>query len=558
MIKTNFFKNNFLIIIFSIFIFFFQLHSLQNITPHHDQTFHINWLINLKNSDHLLPPDFGMNFESLKYDSNGFIHELLKPASNPKDYHAYLFQINSILVVYLFSIFFETNPISLYIFVSIFFSSLSIILNYKILIILLKDYKFYENSFFRNIKYQLIFCFLNISFYKFFFSALGHHNISYFFFSLTILITLNKSLNTSKNFPYILGTVLGLVSYFQITLVLLLLPFISIFFLYNNFEISLKNFKKFLKFFLTSLVFYFPCVVLIAKDIISSDGNYFVNLVGNDNLNNQFYYKKIFFWFEKFYKLGFPIIFFGFLLSLIISIKLKKYNYIQFLILIHFFINILLSIFYISYLRNFYYIFNIFLILSSFSLIYLFNKNILLKVLTILLISFNFYYNSKVILNVKELEKIDPLFYQLYFDNKIQLKNKLLKIKILNKKNYVFFSDFSKNYFKVYQADFVKEKFLTNRPLLNTYNHLTTNNNYSKLQIKNFKIINKDFHLISFTKNFNYIANIVSELQNSNLVHKNCKFDLPHLVNEPIFRHASSGELNINLYLTKFNCESKF
>ena len=68
MIKTNFFKNNFLIIIFSIFIFFFQLHSLQNITPHHDQTFHINWLINLKNSDHLLPPDFGMNFESLKYD----------------------------------------------------------------------------------------------------------------------------------------------------------------------------------------------------------------------------------------------------------------------------------------------------------------------------------------------------------------------------------------------------------------------------------------------------------------------------------------------------------
>lgn len=548
-------KNNFLIIIFSIFIFFFQFYSFQNITPHHDQTFHITWLLNLKNADHFLPFEFPFNFESLKYDTNGFVHELLKPASNPKDYHAYLFQINSILLVYLFSIFFETDPVKLYIFVSVLFSSLSIILNYKILIIILKEYGIYQNAFLGNLKYQIIFCFLNISFYKFFFSPLGHHNIGYFFFSLTILVLLNTSFNNSKKFPYIIGSLLGFISYFQITLVLLLLPFISIFFLFNNFTISSKNFKNFLKFLITSSIFYIPFIILIIKDIVSSDNSFFVNLFGNNSLDANFYYEKVFFWFNKFYKFGFPIIFFGFFFSIFISIKLKKNNYIQFLILIHFIINIFLSIFYISYLRNFYYIFNIFLILCSFSLIYLSNKNIILKSLTVLLILFNFYYNAKIITNVKKLEVVEPLFYQLYFEDTIDVKNKILKIKSLNKKNFLFFSDFSKNYFKVYEYDFVKKNFIKNKPLLNLHNHLKTKNNkYSNSILKNFGTIYRDFYLISFTQDFNYVSNIVHELQNSKLIDTKCRIELPHVINEPIFRDSGSGKFDVHIYLTEFKC----
>jgi len=555
MIKKNFIKNNFLIIAFSIFIIFFQFYSFQNITPHHDQTFHINWLLNLKNSDHFLPPGFNFNFESLKYDTNGFIHELLKPASNPKDYHAYLFQINSILVIYFFSIFFDSDPIRLYLFVSVLFSSLSIIINYKILILILKEYRIYKNFFLENLTYQLIFIFLNISFYKFYFSSLGHHNIAYFFFSLTLLILLNPSLNNSKKFPYIIASVLGFVSYFQITLVLLLLPFISLYFLFNNFEISSKNFIKFFKFFLTSLVFYFPFIILITKDIMSTDNNYFINLVGNNSLDVNFYFKKIFFWFEKFYKFGFPIIFYGLFFSLIISIKFKKYNYIQFLIFVHFLINITFSIFYISYLRNFYYIFNIFLILCAFSLIYFYHKNIYLKILTILLIAFNLNYNIKIIFDVKKLKTIDLLFYQLYFDNTNKLKDKLLKVKSFNDNNFIFFSDFSKNYFKVYQFDFVKKNFLTEKPLRNLYNHLENkNNDYSNSVIKKFNKINKDFYLISFTQDFEDISNIFKKLQNSNLINKNCRVKLPHLIDEPIFRDAGSGKFNVNFYLTQFKC----
>jgi hypothetical protein len=553
MIIANHFKEKFFLIFFLIFISIFQFYSFQNIIPHHDQTFHINWLLNLKNTDHFLSSKFFINPKNLMYDENGFIYELLKPANNTSDYHAYLFQINSILVVYIFSIFLEIEPIKIYIFVSILFSSLSIIINYQILITILKDYNIYKNS--NNFIYQFIFCLLNISFYKHFFSPLGHHNISYFFFSVTILILLNRSFNNSKKFPYFMGLILGFVSYFQITIVLLLLPFISLFFLFYDFRISKNNFKRFSKFFLTCFVFYIPFIFLIINDLLTSNKNFFDNLIGGNTLGAEFYFKKIFFWFKKFYQFGFPIIFFGFFCSIIVSFKLKKNNYIQYIILIHFIINVFLSIFYISYLRNFYYVFNIFIILSSFSLIYFFQKNNLFRLITILLVSFSFIYNSKIILNDKKLESVEPLFFQLYFEDKGNLKNKIQKIISLNKNNLIFFSDFSKNYFKAHEFDFVKNNFLTTKPLLNLSRHLDAkNNSYSKNTLKKFGILDKDFHLISFTQDFNLTSSIIYKLQNSNLIDKKCRIQLPHLINEPIFRDSGSGNFNINIYLTKMVC----
>ncbi len=555
MIKTNYIKNNLLIIFFCIFAFIFQFYYFQSITPHHDQTFHINWLINLKNADHFLPPNFFINFGILKYDTNGFIYELLHPSHNPIDYHAYLFQINSILIVYLFSLFLTIEPIKLYILVSVLFSSLSIIINYKILIIILKEYKVYQGTYFDNIKYQLIFCLLNISFYKFFFSPLGHHNIGYFFFSLTLYILLSRFFNNSKNFPYIIGSILGFVSYFQITIVLLLFPLISCYFLFNNFKINSKNLINFFKFFMTCFIFYFPFIFLIFNDLLSSNKNFLVNLVGTNSLETKFYFDKSIFWFKKLYVLTSPIIFFGFFLSVIIGIKHRKFDYIQFIVLIHFLVNILLSIFYISYLRNFYYIFNIFLILSSFSLIYLYQKNLILKTITILLISFNILNNSKIILNIKKLENIEPLFYQLYFEDKGKVKNKIKKILSLEIDNFVFFSDFSKNYFKVHGNDYMKKNLLTNKTLRSISNHLNNkDNNHSNYIINNFTKLEKNFHVISFSGDFTHVNNIIIKLQNSDLIEKKCKIELPHIINEPIFRDSGSGEFNINIFLTKINC----
>ena len=163
--------------------------------------------------------------------------------------------------------------------------------------------------------------------------------------------------------------------------------------------------------------------------------------------------------------------------------------------------------------------------------------------------------NSKIILNDKKLESVEPLFFQLYFEDKGNLKNKIQKIISLNKNNLIFFSDFSKNYFKAHEFDFVKNNFLTTKPLLNLSRHLDTkNNSYSKYTLKKFAILDKDFHLISFTQDFNLTSSIIYKLQNSNLIDKKCRIQLPHLINEPIFRDSGSGNFNINIYLTKMVC----
>lgn len=548
-------KNYSFLILFVISIFIIQLYSFNDIVLHHDQTFHIRWFLNLKNSDHFLSYDSITNFGNFIYDNNGFVYELLKPASNSGDYHAYLFQINSILVIYFFSFFLNFSPEKLYIFVSILFSSLSIILNYKILIIILKEYKIYQNSYLSNFTYQLIFCLISVSFYRYYFSPLGHHNIAYFFFSLTILILLNKTYFKNKKFPYIMGLTLGFVSYFQLTNVLLLLPFISYFFLLYNYEISFENLKKFIKFFLTCLIFYIPFFFLIIIDLQSDNKDFFTNLIGDNPSRIEFYLEKISFWLKKFYKFGFPVVFFSFFSSIFLTLILKKNNYIQNLIIIHFIINIILSVFYISYLRNFYYVFNIFLILCSFVLIYLYQKKIIFKLFSVILISFHLFYNLNIILNKEKLETIEPLFYRLYFEDKGKTKEKILRIKNLKKENFVFFSDFSKNYFQVYAADFVNENFLTKTPLLNISNHYKTKSNkYSNHILQKFNSINNDFHLISFTTDFNEISSVIYKLQNYNLVNKRCSIQLPHLINETIFRDAGTGEFNTKIYLTKLNC----
>ena len=103
--------NNWLVILFSIIAFFYSFNSLIYITPHHDQTFHINWYQNLKFADHFITFEIFSDIKNIMYDEKGFIHELLKPGSNPVDYHAYLFQINSIFTVYFFSIIINFQPV---------------------------------------------------------------------------------------------------------------------------------------------------------------------------------------------------------------------------------------------------------------------------------------------------------------------------------------------------------------------------------------------------------------------------------------------------------------
>ena len=141
-LDKKFITQNCLIVSFSIIFFCFALFNFINFEPRHDQAFHITWLQNLILSDHFLPENFFQNFKSLLTDKKGFVYELFKPANNPVDYHAYLFQINSVLTVYFFSFILKLTSIQTYNLVSILFASLSIITNYQILLYYLKKIKF--------------------------------------------------------------------------------------------------------------------------------------------------------------------------------------------------------------------------------------------------------------------------------------------------------------------------------------------------------------------------------------------------------------------------------
>tara|TARA_B110000483_G_scaffold242685_1_gene329324 strand:+ start:278 stop:1270 length:993 start_codon:yes stop_codon:yes gene_type:complete len=323
-ITINDLKNEFLIYIFSLLFFIYSIIKFIHLEPTFDQSFHITWFQYLKNSEHIISIEALSSFQKFLIDENGFINRLLKPANNPFDYHAYLFQINSVITVLIFSFLLNLPAIETYNITSIFFSSISTIINYKILIVLLKDYKLYIDKINTKIIYQLLFCCTNIVYYKFYFSPLGHHNIGYFIFSLTILYFLTGHHRYSNFFYYKLGLLTSFAIYFQITVALLLLPSFSLSILLKNFTINKKNFQNFLKFLSIILIAIMPFIFLIVNDFIKSNLNFSTLFYGYDSSNSNLYIKKIFIWFNKTYTLSTAIIFISFIYSFYICLKKKK------------------------------------------------------------------------------------------------------------------------------------------------------------------------------------------------------------------------------------------
>lgn len=569
----NNFRNEFLIYIFSLVFFTYSITKFIALEPTIDQSFHIAWFQYLKNSEHIFSINSLGSFQKFLIDENSFVNQLLRPASNHVDYHAYLFQINSVLTVLIFSYLLNLPPIESYNITSIFFSTISTIVNYKILIVLLKDYKLYIDKIHTKIIYQLLFCCINVTYYKFYFSPLGHHNIGYFIFSLTILYFLNNSYMSSKFFYYKLGLLTSFAIYFQITVALLLLPSLSLNILLKNFSINKRNFQNFLQFISIILIAITPFIFLIINDFLKSNLS-FSNLIdGSSSLNISFYLEKILNWISKMYTLSTAIVFLSFIFSFFICINKKKFNTLYLVIFIHFIINIVLGIFYISYLRNFFYIFNLILILSSFSFIYIYQikKTKFIIITPFLLISI--FYNLNIILDKKNLNSEENLMYQLYFENKIEVKKKINHIKelILDKK-IVFFKDNSKNRFIAYDFSFVEQKILIQKPLFNLSAHINNSSSYSRYVLEKNKITKNNFYLISISEENNKFFEqnrVFNKLKKENIINKNCKLLTPHKYQSILSKIGLSGrpieytkkdlkyleESNsIQIYLTEVDC----
>ena len=196
------------------------------------------------------------------------------------------------------------------------------------------------------------------------------------------------------------------------------------------------------------------------------------------------------------------------------------------------------------------------MILSAFTFIYFVSfKNSILKILVSCLILVSFFYNSNIIFNIDNLKKTEKLFFQIYFENQSTIKNQIYNSKLLmNNNKIIFFSDLSKNYFSAYDYSFVEKNSLSKKPLLNLSKHINNDNFYSKQLIRNYNQLNNDFIMISIGEGFSTQRKTFLELKNFNLISNKCEIFFPHLKNELIFPDATSGEYNINLYLTRIKC----
>ena len=111
----------FLLISFFFLYIFFCYDTFIMLEPRFDQVRHMAWLESLKESSHIINLE---NFKRLN-DPDGFLFSILRVAGNKGDYHAYLFQINTILVLYFSSFFLDFfnnySVLFVYNFTSIFF-----------------------------------------------------------------------------------------------------------------------------------------------------------------------------------------------------------------------------------------------------------------------------------------------------------------------------------------------------------------------------------------------------------------------------------------------------
>lgn len=544
------------ILIFFFLIFFFSCYSnFIELEPRSDQIRHISWLNNIINSDHFI--NFNNYFPTFVGDKSGFLFELLKVAGHKGDYHAYLFQINSIITIYFFSLFIKNDLIFVYNFTSITFSSLTLFLCYYLSKNILLSLKIIINK----SLIALIVCLLFFSYYKYYFSSLGNHNIANFFFLLTIIIfekLLYKKKNKLKNFFYV-GCIVTFASYFHLMIAILLIPSFGAHLLLDKIFRNRDIYKKITLYSLGVFLFLIPFFLIIIFTLVSTEGYSFEFLLG-DEINYSTYLRKILNWFFQLINLnGYIIIFFIVaLLFKISSFKSRIINLLLTIILVHFILNILLNIIQISYIRNYYYIHHILIILST---IFLYkycitDKNLHIKIILISALILNFYLNLNLILNNKEFLKKNSYFYNLYFNKQGELKRTikyLIDSNVINRNyNIIFFNQLTIDYFKIYASEiYYLSKSYDN--LLSIEEVSRNSDNYSKKKISQFLIINSNHYIISIEDEPSQIILTFNNLKKKKLIDERCNIEHP-LFQKKILPEWFSGDYEKKLIINKINC----
>ena len=248
---------------FLISFFTFNYIKFQDLPPRIDQSFHLYWLQQIIKSDLNFLNNLNEIF-SIFTNKNTTIYEVIRVMAVPTNYFSYYFHFFFIIlltIIYFITHFLFEDLISFFNFFSIFFATLNILLSYKIFRFLISEIKLPQ----RNILYNLIFISVFCSYYLFYFSPLGIHNFSSFFFLLTIFFYLKKLKNMTSYSIFIIGILSAISILFHLSNLLLLVPALTFYTLILDKNIKFK-FKLVFFYLLPLIVVLFPFFLLIIFD----------------------------------------------------------------------------------------------------------------------------------------------------------------------------------------------------------------------------------------------------------------------------------------------------
>ena len=474
-------KSNLSLIFLTIFLITFSL--FYDLEPGIDQIRHISWAQSLSDSDHLI--DFNLFKSSSTFfikDENGFLFNLLKTGYTDI---GHLFNLFPILLLYILNLTFF-SPIIIFNFISIFFFTLNTFIAFLLF------NKIYKDSLFKfsNKVINLLLLLSLIPSYLFYYSSLGVHNISLFFYLLSVFIIYDFNESTYRyKFPLlILISTLGIYSH-KINLI-----FIPC--LITYYFLSHRDYMTVFKYILLKFIIILPIIVIffLAPDSITSTKKFadfdfsFGTLLGN-HLN----------WLINLNKTLGPILIF-FLIFGIWDLKknFKKNRLILMIILIHLICYIFITTFSVYYVRTNLYITHIVIILSFAGFLKL-HKNNSVKIKYILMFSYfaHLLWNTLPIVDFKERIFLNKDLNSYFLNNK-KIKTSINEIsEMIGAKNkIIYFDDRVKDYFLIYQKDLYKNNSLN----INTIRNLSSNKiavgeyDLSKLKDNNLLLISLEYN----------------------------------------------------------------
>tara|TARA_B100001093_G_scaffold519987_2_gene611898 strand:- start:5460 stop:7004 length:1545 start_codon:yes stop_codon:yes gene_type:complete len=464
-----------------------------DLEPGIDQIRHISWAQSLSESDHLI--DFELlkkNNSIIINDKNGLLFNLLKTGYQDI---GHLFNIFPILLLSVLNL---TNfsPVTIFNFTSIFFFAANTILGLLIFNKIDHNYTF-EKS--RRIFNFLLLISLVPSF-LFYYSSLGIHNISLFFFLLTFFIIFDYNDNNYK-YKFIFLFLFSTLGIYSHKINLILIPSLITFYL-----ISFRNYKDVLKYLLLKLIVFFPIIIifLFAPETIKatkqfSDLNFtFIALIKNltawpININKS---------------LGpITLIFFIFgMLDLAKNLKINRAIFI--IILFHILFYIFINSFSTFYIRTNLYITHIVIIVSFIGFVKLYKTRIFnIKYIAIFLYLTHLTWNILPIIDFQQKKYLNKDFDEYFLNNK-KIQNSLIEIvELIDDEKIIYLDDRTKDYFMVYH----KQKSKNNSLDINTLRNLIS----KRLKIDDFnlnKLQNSNIFLITIETDPNTVKNLLAIL----------------------------------------------